>query len=276
MYLPPKHAETRPEVLHRLIRSQPLGAWIVSAQGELVANHVPFLLVASRGMHGCLVAHVARANPVWQLLDAQPSLVIFQGAQSYVSPSWYPGKQQHGMAVPTWNYVVVHAHGIARAIEDTAWLRAHVEALTDAQEASQALPWRVSDAPADFIDRMVSAIVGIEIPIERLVGKWKASQNRTAADRLGVAAGLASRGDAGGRDGAAGARGRGPEVTRSADGWILRAGARYGRHDADAAITRHTITTYVVAIPVSTSPQAMPASRIASPNMYRPNDIYVT
>ena len=121
--------------------------------------------------------------------------MLFQGPETYITPSWYPSKHQHGKAVPTWNYAVVHVHGVPRAIEDATWLRAHLEQMTDTQEASQAVPWKVGDAPEDYVSRMVEAIVGIEIPIERIEGKWKVSQNRAMPDRLGVVAGLLARGD---------------------------------------------------------------------------------
>ena len=141
-------------------------------------------------------AHVARSNPVWRDFSREvAALAIFQGAQSYVSPSWYPSKHEHGKAVPTYNYMVVHAYGKTQIVEDTAWLRALVTRLTDRYEAAQPLPWRVTDAPEDYIEKMLAAIVGIEIPVEKLIGKWKLSQNRSAADRTGVAAGLLQRGD---------------------------------------------------------------------------------
>lgn len=196
MYVPKHHEETDLAVLHALIRSHPLGAWVTQGHSELVANHIPFLLDASRGPYGTLVGHVARANPAWQSFStAVESVVLFQGADSYVTPSWYPSKQAHGKAVPTWNYAVVHAHGMPHAIEDRAWLLRHVSALAATHEAGEAMPWKVTDAPADYIDRMTDAIVGVEIPIARLVGKWKVSQNRPAADRLGVVDGLLARGD---------------------------------------------------------------------------------
>jgi transcriptional regulator len=204
MYIPKYHEETDTAVLHALVRAHPLGAWVTQAQGELLANHIPFLLDTARGEHGTLVGHVARANPIWQTFSALvESVVIFQGAESYITPSWYPSKHAHGKAVPTWNYAVVHAHGLPRSIEDPQWLLQHVTALANTHEAGQALPWKVSDAPADYIDQMLKAIVGIEIPITRLVGKWKVSQNRPQADRLGVVAGLESRDDARSNDMAA-------------------------------------------------------------------------
>ncbi|ACB32303.1 FMN-binding negative transcriptional regulator [Leptothrix cholodnii SP-6] len=188
MYLPAQFEERRPEVLHALLRAHPLATWVSQRDGELVVEHVPFLLDPARGEHGTLIGHVARANPVWRQLAA--SVLVFQGPQAYVSPAWYPSKQVHGKVVPTWNYAVVHAHGQPRAIEDPAALRQIVSRLTDTHEAGRAQPWQVADAPADYIDQMLAAIVGIEMPIERLVGKWKVSQNRSAADRAGVAAGL--------------------------------------------------------------------------------------
>ncbi len=201
MYVPKFHEETQLPVLHALIAAHPLGAWVTAGDGELQANHIPFLLDPSRGEHGTLMAHVARANPVWQTFSATvPSVVMFQGPETYITPSWYPSKHAHGKAVPTWNYAVVHAHGLPRAIEDGAWLLEHLTQLTDTHEADQALPWKVSDAPADFTEQLLKVIVGIEIPITRLTGKWKVSQNRPEADKLGVVAGLLGRNEASARD----------------------------------------------------------------------------
>lgn len=196
MYVPKYHEESDISVLHALIRTQPLGTWVTHSDGELLANHVPFLLDPSRGAHGTLIGHVARANPAWHSFSKTVnSVVAFQGPQTYITPSWYPSKHAHGKAVPTWNYAVVHAHGMPRAIEDRDWLLQHVNQLTDVHEADQALPWKVSDAPQEFTEKLLQAIVGIEIPIVRLVGKWKVSQNRPAPDKLGVVAGLAARDD---------------------------------------------------------------------------------
>ena len=185
MYVPPHFAETDPGVLGALIRAHPLGTWVVPADGTLIVNHIPFLLRDD----GTLVGHVARANDVWKRLGAE-SVVVFQGAESYISPSWYASKREHGKVVPTWNYAVVHAHGTPRAIEDNDWLYALVTALTDSQESQRAEPWKVTDAPDAYVRAALSAIVGIEMPVTRLVGKWKASQNRSEADRSGVAAAL--------------------------------------------------------------------------------------
>jgi transcriptional regulator len=139
---------------------------------------------------------VARANPAWRVCaEGAPCMVIFQAEQSYITPSWYPSKREHGKVVPTWNYAVVHAHGRARAIDEATWVHANVQALTSHHEAREAKPWQVSDAPTDYINQMLKAIVGIEIVIERLEGKWKVSQNRAQADKAGVAAGLQARGD---------------------------------------------------------------------------------
>ncbi len=206
MYLPPHFAPAQVADLHALVRAQPLATWVLPHEGQLLINHVPFMLDAERGEHGTLVGHVARANPVWKALVAQaaaaaaggaqpsPSALVFQGPQAYISPNWYPSKHAHGKAVPTWNYQVVHAHGLARAIDDRAQVLAIVTRLTETHEATQALPWKVSDAPADYLDSMLGAIVGIEITVTRWVGKFKASQNRPATDRQGVAAGLQARG----------------------------------------------------------------------------------
>lgn len=195
MYVPKAFEELDRDVMHALIRTYPLGAWVVADGGSLVVNHIPFHLDPSRGTHGTLVGHVSRQNAVWKSLGEEvPSVVIFQGAQGYVTPSWYPSKQEHGKVVPTWNYAVVHAHGVPCAIEDREWLHAHVTRLVDAHESPRDLPWHVSDAPDDYIGAMLKAIVGIEMPIDTLAGKWKMSQNRAQADREGVRSGLTALG----------------------------------------------------------------------------------
>jgi transcriptional regulator len=193
MYSPPPFDETRLDVLHELIRAHPLGTLVIHDGNALSANHIPFLVRADQGERGTLCGHVARSNPVWKQLGGPvEALVVFQGAESYITPSWYPSKHADGKAVPTWNYAVVHACGTPRAIEDAAWLLDFVTELTNIHEAGQALPWQVTDAPQDFTEQMIDRIVGIEIPIAKLQGKWKVSQNRKFADRLGVAAGLES------------------------------------------------------------------------------------
>lgn len=196
MYVPKANEETRLEVLHALIRAHPLGTWTVFDGADLVTNHVPFQLDAARGPLGTLLGHVARANPVWRApASAVRGVVAFQGPQAYVTPTWYPSKREHGKTVPTWNYAVVHVRGVPTFTHDRDWLHAHVSRLSDAHEAAERAPWAVADAPADFVEKQLGAIVGVEIPIEALVGKWKASQNRSAADRSGVVAGLRGRGD---------------------------------------------------------------------------------
>lgn len=191
MYLPKHFEETRVDVLHGLIRAYPFGALVTQTPGALDANHIPFEVDPDPCPFGTLRGHVARANPVWrQALPRLEALVIFQGPDTYISPSWYPTKRTTGKVVPTWNYALVHAHGVPRFIDDRAWLRAFVEKLTDRHEARRQEPWKVTDAPADYIDRQVGAIIGLEIPITRLIGKWKVSQNRSPEDRAGVVEGL--------------------------------------------------------------------------------------
>lgn len=191
MYIHPLHRLTDREALFALMASHPLGAWVCHGRAGLVANHVPFLLDRSRGPHGTLMGHVSRANTVWrELASASSSVVMFQGPQAYITPGWYPGKSEHGEVVPTWNYVVAHAHGVARAIDDREWMFEMLSRLTQAHEDHRPVPWSVSDAPAPFIDRMMRAIVGIEIPIDRLEGKRKASQDEAMPDRLGTVRGL--------------------------------------------------------------------------------------
>ena len=189
MYLPKHFEETRVDVLHGLIREYPLGALVMLTSRGLDANHIPFEIDPEPAPFGTLRGHVARANPVWREASAE-ALVIFQGPDTYISPSWYQTKAETGKVVPTWNYAVVHAHGTPRFIDDRAWLRGFVETLTNRHESRRAEPWLVTDAPADYVDTMVGAIIGLEIPIARLVGKWKVSQNRPAQDRVGVVDGL--------------------------------------------------------------------------------------
>jgi len=196
MYMPKHFEEPDPEVLRALMRSHPLGTWVTHANGALSVNHIPFLVDSGKREHGTLIGHVARANPIWKSISRESaSVVIFQGPQTYITPSWYPTKHAHGKAVPTWNYAVVHVHGMPNVIEDRDWLLRHVTALSDLHESKRAVPWSVSDAPPDYIDTMLNAIVGIEIPIRTVVGKWKTSQNRPLPDKLGTIAGLYERGN---------------------------------------------------------------------------------
>lgn len=188
MYLPKSFEETRREALDGLIRAYPFATVVTHPEAAgLDANHLPLELVDGR-LHG----HVARGNELARM-DGAETLAIFQGPQGYVSPNWYPTKHETGREVPTWNYAVVHVHGRLRVIEDAAWLRALLERLTDRHEAGQPQPWHVDDAPADHVEKMLHAIVGIEIAVERIVGKFKLSQNHPERNRLGVIAGLRRR-----------------------------------------------------------------------------------
>ncbi len=196
MYNPAHFEETRIDVIHDVMRNHALATIINKSEAGLVGNHIPLSIDANRDAHnanGTLMGHVARANPLSKNAGAEV-LVIFQGEQAYITPSWYASKKEHGKVVPTWNYVVVHAHGKLRVIDDTQWLMRHLNLATDTQEASQLKPWKVSDAPSDFMASTVKAIVGIEIDITRLECKWKVSQNRSYADRNSVAEGLAAAG----------------------------------------------------------------------------------
>ncbi len=191
MYLPKHFEETRVDVLHGLIRAYPFGVLVTLTGGGLDANHIPFEVAPDPSPFGTLRGHFARANPIWrQTSPGAEALVIFQGPHTYISPSWYATKRTTGKVVPTWNYAVVHAHGVPRFIDHQAWLRAFVEKLTERHEAQRQEPWKVTDAPADYINKQVGAIVGLEIPVTRLVGKWKVSQNRSPDDRAGVVEGL--------------------------------------------------------------------------------------
>ncbi|AXE32311.1 transcriptional regulator [Chromobacterium phragmitis] len=200
MYQPSHFVEADPAVLLSLMRGRPLAAVAINGEDGPLVNHLPLMTVEDQGVLK-LRGHVARANPLWRLLeDAPQALAIFQGDDAYISPSWHPDKTVHGKVVPTWNYMVVHARGKLRAMDDPVWLRALLEALTSRHEAAMPRPWRVSDAPADYLDMMLRAIVGIELTVERLDGKYKLSQNQPAAARQGMRAGLAASGD--GRAGA--------------------------------------------------------------------------
>lgn len=191
MYIHKKHRLTDRDAIFSLMDAHPLGAWVCIGRGGLIANHVPFVLDRSRGPHGTLIGHVSRASPVWRELGpATPSVVMFQGPQAYITPGWYPGKAEHGQVVPTWNYVVAHAHGVARAVHDRDWLQGMLNRLTVTHEAQHPAPWQVGDAPSDYIEKLIRAIVGIEIPIDRLEGKLKASQDEALPDRLGTVHGL--------------------------------------------------------------------------------------
>ncbi|MFM0035289.1 FMN-binding negative transcriptional regulator [Paraburkholderia strydomiana] len=202
MYMPAHFEENRPEVLHRLIAEQPFGALITNGPNGLDANHLPFEAqlvptgddASAPQSRYLLRAHVARANPVWKEAATHPdALVIFQGPAAYISPTWYPSKHEAHRQVPTYNYIVVHAHGRIVVRDDEPFVRGLVARLTRKMEAAEAVPWKMGDAPADFITQMLGAIVGIEIEVTRLVGKWKLGQNKDAADRRGAADTLLAR-----------------------------------------------------------------------------------
>ena len=191
MYLP-KHFEQQDlESLTSLLKVYPLGALVTQHEGVLEANHIPFLLEGSLAAGGKLIGHVAKGNPVWKHdVATQETLVIFQGPESYITPNWYPSKQVHHQVVPTYNYAVVHVYGQLSVTHDEAVKRRIVGDLTASMEKMRDSTWQVSDAPAEYIEKMLSAIVGIELTITRIQAKWKVSQNRDAADREGVARGL--------------------------------------------------------------------------------------
>lgn len=194
MYLPNSFREDSLATLHALMRAHPLATLITAGAGGLLANLVPFI-VAEGGANGILRAHIAKANDqVAALSSGAETLVLFQGAEAYITPSWYVSKQEHGRVVPTWNYVSVQVKGTPRTIDDPEWLRAQLGQLTAMQEADRTEPWHVSDAPEPFIEGQLKAIIGVEIPITAIEGKWKVSQNRSAADRHGVAQGLRAEG----------------------------------------------------------------------------------
>lgn len=204
MYVPSHFEESRVEVLHGLIHGHPLATLITLSATGLDANHIPLHLSPTGGPFGVLRGHVARANPMWRdLVTEVESLAVFQGPDCYITPSWYPTKQEHGKAVPTWNYVVVHAYGTLRIIDDPAWLKAQLRLLTAQHESSFAQPWMLDDAPSDYTDRLLGAIVGIEMVITKLSGKWKVSQNQPVPNQTGVVQGLKEQGASGGLDMAA-------------------------------------------------------------------------
>lgn len=193
MYTPNAFAINDLNELHQQILGTRLAVLVTQSEQGLQASHLPLLLNVNDGPHGTLYGHFARANPQWkELQNGAQALVIFSGADAYVSPGFYPSKAEHGKVVPTWNYVAVHAYGTAEVFSDADRLRNLVSALTDRYESGRASPWKVADAPADYIDGMLKAIVGFALPIQRLEGKRKLSQNRNAADIAGVREGLAA------------------------------------------------------------------------------------
>jgi transcriptional regulator len=191
LYLPAHFEENRTNVLHALMRARPLATLVTQCDSGLEANHIPVETLSEPAPHGSIRGHIAHANPLWRTYRAESeALAIFQGPQVYISPSFYPSKQATGEVVPTWDYAVVHARGVLRFIQDAAWLRALVSRLTDAHEAARTPPWKIDDAPPPYIEKMLSLIVGFELSIVSLTGKWKLSQNHPAANRRGVVEGL--------------------------------------------------------------------------------------
>lgn len=187
MYVPDHFRESRIDRLQEFISQHPLATLVASTSEGLTANHIPLQSLLRPDGTGTLRGHIARSNSLWRKLERDaPVLVIFQGADSYVSPNWYPSKREHGKAVPTWNYATVHLKGSIRFVEDAAWLREFVTQLTDTHERLREHPWQVADAPDDYIVAMLRSIVGFEIAVSSVVGKFKGSQNRSAADRAGV------------------------------------------------------------------------------------------
>jgi transcriptional regulator len=193
MYTPTSFKEERLEVLHRLMRSNPLGLLVSNGENGPLATALPHLIVDGSSF-GTLQCHLARANPHWQALDKQNVLIVFQGPDEYISPKWYPSKEEDGKVVPTWNYAMVQARGLAQVIDDATWLKRQITSLTNQQEATAVNPWKVSDAPGDYIDAQLKGIIGLEIKITALEGKWKVSQNRSLKDRSGVAENLSAQG----------------------------------------------------------------------------------
>jgi transcriptional regulator len=193
MYVPAHFEESKIEILHDLIIANPLAILVTMSSNGINANHIPLHLIKDKGRYGSLQGHVARANSVWSDIDKDvETLIIFQGPNSYISPSWYPTKQENGKVVPTWNYVTVHAYGKLRVVDDPVWVKSQLELLTNQQEASYDKPWTISDAPVEFTNKMISAVVGIEISISRIIGKWKVSQNQPEVNQTGVVEGLKS------------------------------------------------------------------------------------
>ena len=191
MYIPKFNEETRLDVMHALIETQPLATLVTMSNSGLIATHLPMVLARSEGPHGTLRGHLSRANSQWRNLNPSiEALAIFSGAHHYISPSWYPEKAEDGKVVPTWNYAVVHVYGPLKIIEDPAWLLSHLNTLVTQHESSFPTPWKTSDAPSDYIASQIKGIVGLELPITRIEGKWKVSQNKSERTLHAVEQGL--------------------------------------------------------------------------------------
>lgn len=198
MYIAKQFAQTDTNILHDLINAKPLATWITQyADGELIVDHLPFILDPDRGEFGTLISHVSKANPLWKrFANSTQSICVFHGVDGYISPTWYvDSKSEHGKAVPTWNYVTVHVYGQAKPIDDLEEIRHILEITTKKFEADLTPEWTMQDAPERYIEKMLTAIVGVEIPINQMIGKYKLNQNKNQADRMGVIAGLKQQGD---------------------------------------------------------------------------------
>lgn len=194
MYQPDHHRVDNLSVMHALMRARPFVALVSESTEGLYATHLPTVL-KDDGPYGVVEFHLARANPHWKYLaERHEALMIFLGAEGYITPNWYPSKAEHAKVVPTWNYAIVHAYGRPEVMQDTDWLRRHVAELTAQQERSEVKPWALTDAPETFITVMLRGIIGFRLAITRLEGKWKMSQNREMKDRDGVVRGLEKRG----------------------------------------------------------------------------------
>lgn len=196
MFQPPLFKEDRLSVIHDLIDAYSFGILIAHEDGEISANHLPFVLHRDLGDKGTLRAHMAKGNPLWQHFGPDTNvMVIFQGPHHYISPGWYASKAENGKVVPTWNYATVHARGVLKLIDDPDWLITQIGSLSDIHEAGRDVPWKIADAPDKYIRGQMKGIIGLEIEIADLTGKWKMSQNKNDADKAGVLAGLAADGD---------------------------------------------------------------------------------
>lgn len=194
MYVPKHFDESRVEVMHELMRDCPLATLVTTTSNGLTANHIPLILSENPVPYGTLQGHVARANPIWrEHLSEIETLAIFHGSDAYITPGWYATKRETGKVVPTWDYAVVHAHGTLRIVDDAQWLRSQIEKLTAHHESEYSEQWKLTDAPADYIEKLISAVVGIEIVITKLEGKWKVSQNQPERNKESVADGLRER-----------------------------------------------------------------------------------
>lgn len=197
MYIPKANEETRVDVLYEFIEAHPFATLVTMGSAGLFATHLPLVLDPAGGTLGVLRGHISRANNQWRdFADSVDALVIFSGPHHYITPNWYAEKAKTGKVVPTWNYAVVHAYARLRVIQDAAWLVENVTALTNVHEAGSAVPWRVSDAPEEYVQALAKGIVGVELTITRLEGKWKVSQNQSAENRAGVVKGLEELGTA--------------------------------------------------------------------------------